>query len=277
MKVYNKRIICVLAALTVMLGAAYFIFIDETSEKNVAPVVRKVKKTKRAVRMPKRTRIVTSVSRAQQISEKPSMLELDDDEEAKLNEFSKRLLAELQEALDAEDFNKVKKLVEKLLETPPDPKFGAEGVASLLRRKAVEAMGWFGARGLPELVGLLADADNEISEAAFDQFTLALEDISLSDYDRADIVAMAARVLSDSDNLETLFMEINNMRHSVGVKLLTDIWMNGTESAKGLLKEQIEFFTGEDNIASIEDLNKWLEENPDGPDDEDLYGSDEDE
>lgn len=260
-----------------MLGAAYFIFIDETSEKNVAPVVRKVKKTKRAVRMPKRTRIVTSVSRAQQISEKPSMLELDDDEEAKLNEFSKRLLAELQEALDAEDFNKVKKLVEKLLETPPDPKFGAEGVASLLRRKAVEAMGWFGARGLPELVGLLADADNEISEAAFDQFTLALEDISLSDYDRADIVAMAARILSDVDNLEALFMEINNMRHSVGVKLLTDIWMNGTESAKGLLKEQIEFFTGEDNIASIEDLNKWLEENPDGPDDEDLYGRDEDE
>lgn len=277
MKVYNKRIVCALAALTAVFGAVYFLCVGETPQENLTPVVHRPKKAKRTVKIPKRTRIAAPVSRTQQVSEKPSMLEFDDDEEAKLNEFSKRLLAELQDALDSEDFYKVRKLVEKLLETPPDPKFGAEGVANLLRRKAVEAMGWFGARGLPELVGLLADADNEISEAAFDQFTLALEDISLSDYDRADIVAMAARVLSDSDNLETLFMEINNMRHSVGVKLLTDIWMNGTESAKGLLKEQIEFFTGEDNIASIEDLNKWLEENPDGPDDEDLYGRDEDE
>ena len=217
-----------------------------------------------------RSRVIKKASRVR--AEKPRLIALFEDEEAKLNEFSRQVLAELQAALDAEDFNEVRRLVEKLLERPPDPKFGDAGVAALLRRSAVDALGWFGAKGLPELVGLLADENPEIAQASLDQFNLALEDISLSDYERADIISMAAKVLTDIDGLEMMFMEINNMRHSVGAGLLVDICLNGTDAAKSLMKDQIEFFTGEDNIVTVEDIEKWLAANPDDPDDDDLYG-----
>lgn len=209
--------------------------------------------------------------------EKPKILDLEDDEEAKLNDFSRKILQDLQAALDSENFSRVSKLVAKMLEIPPDPKFGKDGVAALLRRKAVEALGWFGAKAMPELVGMLADADPEIVQATFDQFSLALEDISLSDYERADIVVMAAKVLKNTDDLEMLLMEINNMRHSVGAGALVEICLEGTDAAKTLMPDAIEFFTGEDNLTTVEDVEKWLAENPDGEDDDDLYGGDTDE
>lgn len=208
--------------------------------------------------------------------EKPKMLDLDEDEEAKLNDFSRKVLRDLQDALDNENFKTVSRLAQKMMEIPPDPMFGKEGVDSILRRKAVEALGWFGAQALPELAGMLADADPEISQATFDQFSLALEDISLSDYERADIVVMAAKVLTNVDNLEMLFMEINNMRHSVGADALVQICLEGTEPAKSLMPEAIEFFTGEDNLVTVEDVENWLRENPDGEYDDDLYGGDKD-
>lgn len=206
--------------------------------------------------------------------EKPKILDLEDDEEAKLNDFSRKILQDLQEALDSENFSRVSKLVAKMLEIPPDPKFGKDGVATLLRRKAVEALGWFGAKAMPELVGMLGDADPEIVQATFDQFSLALEDYTLSDYERADIVVMAAKVLTNSDDLEMLLMEINNMRHSVGAGALVEICLEGTEAARRQMPDAIEFFTGEDNLTTVEDIEEWLERNPDGEDDDDLYGGD---
>lgn len=219
-----------------------------------------------------RTKPQSDSFRIKEPREKPQLLMFDDEEEKMLNDFSRKILAELQAALDAENFSEVQRLVAKMLEIPPDPKFGADGVATILRRSAVEALGWFGAKGLPELAGLLADPDPEISQATIDQFNLALEDITLSDYEKADIISMAARVLKDLDGLEMMFMEINDMRHSVGAGLLVDICLNGTDVAKGLMKDQIEFFTGEDNIFTVQDIEKWLQNNPDGPDDDDLYG-----
>ena len=279
MKVDFTKILLVLIAAGCCCIGAYSLFFKENSgSKEEGEVLIGKGKQIETVKGKRKTRLSVRKERISGKVEKPRLLEsLDDEESVKLNEFSRKIIADLQAALDAENFRLVQKLVAKMLETPPDPKFGKEGVAALLRRKAVDAMGWFGAKGLPELVGLLADADPEIAQASFDQFTLALEDISLSDYERADIISMAAKVLTDVDNLEMLFMEINNMRHSVGAGLLVDICQNGTEAAKTLMPDQMEFFTGEDNIVSVEDVEKWLAENPDGPDDDDLYGGDKEE
>ena len=71
-------------------------------------------------------------------------------------------------------------------------------------------------------------------------------------------------------------MEVNNMRHSVGAGVLCQIALDGTDAAKAQMPEAIEFFTGEDNIMTVEDLQAWLDQNPDSPDDEDLYGPDKD-
>lgn len=279
----DKRLIAISAALAAIVAVGLYFQLGSGGEEDTAgDEVALRSRTIREARMAGKRRAEARHTDRREVKvkverEKPRVLELEDDEEAKLNDFSRKILQDLQAALDSENFSRVSKLVAKMLEIPPDPKFGKEGVATLLRRKAVEALGWFGAKAMPELVAMLGDADPEIVQATFDQFSLALEDISLSDYERADIVAMAAKVLTNTDDLEMLFMEINNMRHSVGAGVLVEVCLEGTDAARSLMPETIEFFTGEDNLQTVEDVEKWLAENPDGEDDDDLYSGDTDE
>ena len=100
----------------------------------------------------------------------------------------------------------------------------------------------------------------------------ALSDVSLGDRERAKIVSLASTVLTDTDALEQIFMEISNMRNSVAANTIFTILQDGTPEAKRLIIETMEFVTGEDNIKTVEDLEKWLAENPDGEYDDDLYG-----
>lgn len=275
--VHGSTIIAiVVVALAAFWMYSVFSYSEEEAKADAKAIKAQIIEAKRQAKIDEMNRRNANRLRAAGKREKPKILELDDDEEAKLNDFSRKVLRELQEALDNENFRTVSRLAQKMMEIPPDPMFGKEGVDSILRRKAVEALGWFGAQALPELAGMLADADSEISQATFDQFTLALEDISLSDYERADIVVMAAKVLTDVDNLEMLFMEINNMRHSVGADALVQICLEGTEQAQSLMPEAIEFFTGEDNLVTVEDVEQWLRDNPDDEYDDDLYGGDKD-
>jgi hypothetical protein len=83
---------------------------------------------------------------------------------------------------------------------------------------------------------------------------------------------MASTVLTDTDALEQIFTEIANMRNSVAANTIFTICQDGTPEAKRLIVDTMEFVTGEDNIKTVEDLERWLAEKPDGPDDEDLYG-----
>lgn len=278
MNVHGSTWIAV-AAIAIVVVWVGFVFTGgegETSKPDAKQVKAQIIEAKRKTKIDEMKRRQSRKDSVETKREKPKMLDLEEEEEAKLNDFSRKVLRELQAALDAENFAAVSRLAQKMMEIPPDPMFGADGVDSLLRRKAVEALGWFGGRALPELVGMLGDADPDIVQATFDQFTLALEDISLSDYERADIVVMASKVLTNVEDLEMLFMEINNMRHSVGADALVQICLEGTEQAKSLMPDAIEFFTGEDNLVSVEDVEKWLKENPDDEYDDDLYGGDKD-
>lgn len=236
MKISKNTFILAIASVVICAWGIYNVFLSD-SDVELAKHEEKTRKIRMEKKEKNKVRRARTRIRKDKIAvkrEKPQLLALDDDEDAKLNEYSRKILADLQKALDSENFSLVKKLVAKMLEIPPDPKFGAEGVATLLRRNAVEALGWFGAKGLPELAALLADPDPDVAQASIDQFNLALEDITLSDYERADIISMAAKVLKDPDGLEMMFMEINDMRHSVGAGLLVDICLNGTDVAKGL-------------------------------------------
>lgn len=214
------------------------------------------------------------------VGEKPNVLA--DVDEADLTELAREVLLSLQQALDDDDYSGVKEVLSMCQnarsgELSRSGKIKTDLIPVLLRRKLVEAMGWFGAEAIPELIGFIADADDGVAQMSKDQFQLALEDTSLSDLERARIVSLAAQAVTDSDFLEQIFAEINDMRHSVGASTLVDICQNGTEAAKALMPDAIEFFTGEDNIKTVEDVEKWLEENPDGPDDDDLYGGIKDE
>jgi len=207
------------------------------------------------------------------LREKPQMIEIEDEEMDELTDLARKLLVSLQAALDAEDFKQIQSIL-AMIENSPKGVLSkkANGIPVYMRKKIVEAAGWFGSSGMPEIVDFLGDENPEVVEAAMAQFELALEDVSLGDRARAEIVVMASKALHDNDALERIFMEISNMRNSVAAPTIVDICQFGTEEAKALMPETIEFVTGEDNIQTVEDIEKWLAENPDGEYDEELYG-----
>ena len=95
--------------------------------------------------------------------EKPKIIFLDDEEEKELTELAHKVLASLQAALDAEDFEQIRQILE-MARSAPKGSLGrsTQGMPVALRKRIVEALGWFSAQGLPELVEFLADADPDV-------------------------------------------------------------------------------------------------------------------
>lgn len=248
---------------------------DNTKATNTEGIKQEIAKNRRGV---KKQRVrgkqrETARSLKSEPREKPNLVMLEDVEERELTELARKVLASLQAALDAEDYEQIAHIF-SMAQNAPKGSLGktTEGMPVALRKKLIEAMGWFGAKALPELAAFLADPDQDVFQMATDQFEMALSDITLGDRDRAEIVTMACRVLTDQDALGRILMELSNMRPSVLVPTIEDICANGTDPAKAQMPEVIEFSTGEDNIQTVEDLQKWLENNPDGPDADDVYG-----
>ena len=163
---------------------------------------------------------------------------------------------------------KVMKLVQKLQKSPEWP----DGIPKSIKMAAIEALGWFGVSCLPELAGFLADADDEVVDAAVEQYEDMLSDYDLSDRERAEILVQAVKCISDSDALDSMLFELNNMRNSVAVQTIKRVMAEGNAQSKALLPECIEFVTGEEGLDTPEKLDKWLQENPDDDDDEETYG-----
>lgn len=84
-----------------------------------------------------------------------------------LSPADRKTAVSLQTALDADDFSAVRAAALKAMASS-DPK---------LRKQAVDALAWFGAKALPELTSLLADADEDVASAALDAAATALSDM----------------------------------------------------------------------------------------------------
>lgn len=231
------------------------------------------KGAEKKVRVENRSRIRKETAIAEATRVKPNVSELDDEESRELTDLAKKVLASLQSAIDSNDLAQIRAIIETVKNSPKGSlSHFAEGLPVALRKRLVESLGWFGNDAIPDLMEFLADSDSDVSQMAIDQFQLALEDITLGDRERADIVAAASHVVTDTDFLDMLFMEISNMRNSVAAQAMADVLLYGTEEAKSLIPETIEFVTGEENMSTVEDIERWSNDNPDGPDDEDLYG-----
>ena len=87
--------------------------------------------------------------------------------DVKLSENDRKTLIKLQEALDAEDFKRVAQLAREAMQSPE-----AE-----VRRRAVDALSWFGSKALPELTALMADADDDVAQEARNAAEAAVMDI----------------------------------------------------------------------------------------------------
>ena len=266
--------ISVIALIAIAAGVAAFVFLGKNSGK--PPAKPKVAVKSRPHRKPRVQRgrpvrpagIVKKEDEVAKEEAKKPTFSFDDDDEANLTEVQRKMIEDIRAALDEEDTKKVLKLVQKLQKSPEWP----DGIPKSIKMAAIEALGWFGAACLPELAGFLADADEEVVEAAVDQYEEMLSDSDLGDRERAEILLQAVKIITDSDALDSMLFELNNMRNSVAVQTIKHLMVEGNAETKALLPETIEFVTGEEGLDTPEKLDKWLQENPDDDDDEETYG-----
>ncbi len=199
--------------------------------------------------------------------EKPDF-DVDLEEEAALTEAQREMIAAIRAALDVEDRQAVLRLVRKMQSSKEWP----DGVPKSIKMAAVAALGWFGSAALPELAGFLLDGDAEVAQAALESYEEMLSDFELSDRERAEILVQASKVISDAEGMDGLLMELNNMRNAVAVDAIKQMMAGGSEATKSVLPANIEFFTGDEDVKTEKQLDQWLEQNPDGEDDEEFYG-----
>ena len=205
---------------------------------------------------------------------------LDDPEEIrKLNEEMKRMFLDLQAALDLDDRKKVYALIHKLqlMDEWPD------GIPRSVKLKALDALSWFGAEGMAEAIGFLADSDKQIRETAVEQFERMFADSwGLGDIKLADTMVQAVKVVSDTDALNSFYDQFSNMRDTVKAETALKI-LNGDNAAavKELESKLSEIFdTQEYEVKTREDVEKFLKDAQqvykDDPqkakDDEEMYG-----
>ncbi len=204
---------------------------------------------------------------------------LDDDEFAELDELQRAVLEELQAAVDAGNIDGIRSVLERMkarglaLARANGSDDWAKYVPLAMRRAAVAALGWSGSGSIAELVEYLADPDAEVVADAQSQLELALQDFEMGDYDLAEVVVNLMKITTDSESLDSYFMELSRMRNSVMISTLVEIADSGTAAAQEKIPENISFYTGDDSITTVEQAEKWLEENPDGADDDEFYGN----
>lgn len=186
-----------------------------------------------------------------------------DDERKILTDGQCRMLDAIRAASDEENQKKLREIVGEMQKTKGWP----GSVPKIIRLEAVEALETFGVESLPEVACFLADPDTEVLQPAVSQFEDAVENSDLNDDVRAKILVMAAQVIKDSDTLDSILFELNNMRNSVAAAAIKELWNSANKTVASLLPDAIESVTGEDGIDTPEKLDAWLRENPDDAED----------
>lgn len=159
----------------------------------------------------------------------------------------------MQSALDAEDYRALIPLVT-----------AAAGSANAdVRLRAVEALQWFGKKALAELTMFMADSDDDVRATACDAWTSALSHVEDAE-EKGALVASAMEILTDSDQLESMVMEINDLPNSAQMDILTRLIESGNKAAAEVAREHYEFLTSEP-YEGLDAARKWLQENPDDP------------
>lgn len=241
-------------------------------EKGRRPEARTVRRTaKKGIRDAKRINASEKAVRvAEQKKEKPTF-SLDEEEEAALNAEQRALIQAIRKALEDDDKKTVLALVRKLQSANEWP----DGIPLPIRRAALEAAAWFGMAALPEIAGFLGDGNEEVLADAIEAYESTIFEAN-GDRELATIVLAAAQAINDSEAMDSILMNLSDMRPSVAVETIKQIWATGTAGAKAALAEAVEFLTGEEGITTPEQLDAWYNDpsgdNRDDEDAEEFYG-----
>lgn len=243
------------------------------SRKGIREAKGREQRTARTLRVRKESQRIDSKT----VAERPK---LDDLDESDLSELEKSILAQIRAALDANNLKSLRRALVLFHEKKNRGGLG-DDVPKALRQHAVTALGWFGGAAAADLVEFMADVDPEIEEDAFAQFELALDDWEMGDYERAEILKTALKALTDTERIDSLMMNLNNMRNSVKADTILGILETGSDASKAVMREQYEFYTDTviadegttvDDKGITQNVSKWKAENPDDPSDDEFYG-----
>lgn len=182
------------------------------------------------------------------VNEKPR-LDLSDDEESKRTPEEKRLAANIEKALDDEDFELAKQCVAAATKCKDVE----------IRQAMVDTLGWFGEKALPELTQFLADADEDVAQSAMDEWDSAVSAVE-DDGDKVVMVELAMQVVANEDFLESISGEYIGTDEKLSVEsLLRVIEGGGTKQGIAKAKETYEFVTGEEFVDRAA-AEKWIAE-----------------
>lgn len=220
-------------------------------------------KNDRKVRLPKKA----SRAKVTPVRTERPKFDIPPKEEENLTDLQRKLLEEIRAALRKDDYRQLMRLVRKMQASDEWP----DGIPKAIKKAALDALGWYGSKCLPEIVNFLGDADAEVVAEATSQWEDAIAECD-SDREIAKQVQLAARVVNESESMESILEEAQNMRHSVAVETFKDVLANGDALAKEMVLEQISDYTNDETITTAEQLDEWLEANPDDPGDEEMYG-----
>ena len=200
-------------------------------------------------------------------------------EEMKLTEEMKRMFLDLQAALDMDDAKSVYALVHKLqlMDEWPD------GIPRAVKLKALSALAWFGAAGMAEAVGFLADSDPEVQQTALDKFSDMLSDWDLGDTGISEIIKEVVKVVHDRDALDTFYMELSNMRDTVKAETALAIYDSENPDAISVLEDGMDFYFDSEEKGglkgrelvekSLKDAEQVYKDHPEKrAEDEEFYG-----
>ena len=181
--------------------------------------------------------------------QKPVLNLEDDDEDSNRTPEEKKLAADIEKALDDEDFELAKRCAPAALRC---------GDAEI-RQAMVDTLGWFGEKALPELTPFMADADEDVAESAMNEWDSAVSSIE-DDAEKLGAVELAMAVVSNEDFLESISGEYIGTDEKLAVESLLRV-IEGGGSARGIAqaKETYEFVTG-DEFTSRAEAEKWIAE-----------------
>lgn len=167
----------------------------------------------------------------------------------------RKIAESVQNALDANDFEGVRKFVSRAMASS-DP---------ALREHMVEALGWFGAEALPELTGFLADTNEDVANLAADRWQESLVMIDEGDV-RVSTAETALKTISNAAVLEQVVGEITGQDDDIKVlESLIAVIDSGNPAGVKVAKDAYETLTGEE-WTDIDAAEAWLGENYTAPD-----------
>ena len=199
--------------------------------------------------------------------------ELDDD--ALLDKVVEDLVVQLSAAIRDRNGNRVLELVRRLKAI----NYGGlsangrvRGNASSAKLRILQELAGAGPEAVGAIMDLLSDPEPSVAESAKELLFGKLNDISLNDSARAELVTAAAQELTDTLSIQRLYVEFIKMRPSVGVGAFTEILSSGTDEAKAILPRIMANFTADSTVSTVGDLKEWLQGHGDPEDADRRYG-----